>query len=79
MATTIMEYEAAQVEKAKAGEDREKRWRDWAAVAVYIIDCRHERQIEANEALLPSAEKMGSSRKLEPWTNRCSVKLPPPP
>lgn len=69
---------AAQEAKKKA-DDRDGEWRSWASVAIWIVDCRNDQQGRVNEQLLPSAEKMGSARKLEPWKDACPTKLPPPP
>jgi hypothetical protein len=68
-----------QAKKVVADVDREKAWRDWAVLAAYIVDCRNDQQLRANEALLPSPEKMGAARKLEAWVDKCPTKLPPPP
>jgi hypothetical protein len=70
---------AAQAAKVKETQTREEKWRSWAAVAVWILDCRDRRNVKAGEMLLPDAQKMGSARKMEAWQNNCPVELPPPP
>lgn len=70
--------EARQAAEKKA-ESRDEQWKRWASVAIWIVDCRHEQQLRANEALLPSPERMGSARKPEAWRSECPKTLPPPP
>jgi hypothetical protein len=69
---------AAQEQKKKS-ESREAEWRQWASVVIWIEDCRDGRDVRSGEMLLPDPQKMGTARKLEPWQNPCSPKLPPPP
>lgn len=69
---------AAQEAKQKA-DGREEQWRSWASVVIWIEDCRDGRDVRSGEMLLPDLNKQGSARKLEPWQNPCSPKLPPPP
>lgn len=70
---------AAAAAKAKETQTREEKWRSWAAVAVWILDCRDRRNVRNGEMLLPDLQKMGSARKMEAWQNNCPVELPPPP
>jgi hypothetical protein len=69
---------AAQEAKKKS-ESREEQWRSWASVVIWIEDCRDNRDVRSGEMLLPDLNKQGTARKLEPWQNPCSPKLPPPP
>lgn len=70
--------EAQQAEKKKA-EGREEKWRQWANVAAWILDCRDRRDVATGEMLRPDPQKMGAGRKLEAWKNDCPTQLPPPP
>lgn len=67
------------LEAKKKAETRDEQWKQWAAVVIWIVDCRDERDVRTGEMLLPDAQKMGSARKPEPWRNPCPTKLPPPP
>lgn len=66
-------------EAKKDADSREEQWRSWASVVIWIEDCRDGRDVRSGEMLLPDLNKQGSARKLEPWQNPCSPKLPPPP
>lgn len=70
---------AEQAAKVKETETREEKWRKWATVAAWILDCRDKRDVKAGEMLLPDPQKMGAARKMEAWQNPCPVELPPPP
>ena len=67
-------------QQAKADQQtREGKWRQWAGVAMWILDCRDRRDVATGEMLRPDPQKMGAARRLEAWRNDCPTELPPPP